>query len=110
MVRDQLFAKHALPSIKGRRADAIKTLKLLGIKLPKSKDYCKDIEDIIRKYDDINDGELKDIAQLKLKDPKKDYIALQSIVSPTKIIVANERVKILEDEPEAIVLSEELRK
>ena len=110
IVRDQLFAKHALPSIKGRRSDAIQTLKFLATKLPKSKDYCKDVEDIIRKYDDINDGELKDIAQLKLKDLAEDFAKLQIIVSREKINASSDRVKMLEEEPEAIVLSEELRK
>ena len=109
LVRDQLFAKHALPSIKGRRADAIQVLKYLTEKLPKSKDYCRDVEDIIRKYDDINDGELKDIAKLKLKDLEADYEKLQIMVSREKIRASNDRVKMLEEEPEAIVLSEELR-
>lgn len=110
LVRDQLFAKHALPSIKGRRADAIQSLKFLSDKLPKSKDYCRDVEDIIRKYDDINDGELKDIAKLKLKDLESDFAKLKEIVSIEKINSANARVKMLEEEPEAIVISEELRK
>lgn len=110
LVRDQLFAKHALPSIKGRRADAIQVLKYLTEKLPKSKDYCRDLEDIIRKYDDINDGELKDIAKLKLRDLEADYAELQTIVSREKINTSNDRVKMLEEEPEAIVLSEDLRK
>ncbi len=109
LVRDQLFAKHALPTIRGRRADAIKTLVVLSNKLPKSKDYCKDVEDIIRKYDDINDGELKDIFKLKLKNLEEDYKELQTIVSREKINNSNDRVKMLEEEPEAIVLSEELR-
>jgi len=110
LVRDQLFAKHALPSIKGRRADAIQTLRLLADKLPKSKDYCKDVEDIIRKYDDINDGELKDIAKFRIRDPEADFEKLQTTVSREKINASNDRVKMLEEEPEAIVLSEELRK
>lgn len=110
LVRDQLFAKHVLPTIKGRRADAIQTLRLLAEKLPKSKDYCKDVEDIIRKYDDINDGELKDIAKFKLKDPEFDFEQLKVIASREKINASNDRVKMLEEEPEAIVLSEELRK
>lgn len=110
LVRDQLFAKHVLPTIKGRRADAIQTLRLLTEKLPKSKEYCRDVEDIIRKYDDINDGELKDIAKLKLKDFEADYAKLQTITSREKINASNDRVKMLEEEPEAIVLSEELRK
>jgi superfamily II DNA/RNA helicase len=110
LVRDQLFAKHALPSIKGRRADAFQSLKFLSDKLPKSRDYCRDVEDIIRKYDDINDGELKDIAKLKLKDLESDFAKLKEIVSTEKINSANARVKMLEEEPEAIVISEELRK
>jgi len=110
LVRDQLFAKHALPQISGRRESSITVLKFLSINLPKSKEYCKDIEDIIRKYDDLNEGELKEIAQLKLKDLEADFEKLKNIVSRERIEASSRRVKMLEEETEAIVLSEEYRK
>lgn len=110
VVRDTLFAKNPLPKIAGRRAEALTTLKVLGEKLPEAKDYCKDVEDIIKKYDDISDGALKDIAQMSLKDLNEAYTELKSIIPEHQIRVINERAHRLEAEHEAIVLSEELRK
>lgn len=110
MVRDALFAKNPLPKIAGRRSDALSVLKVLGEKLPETKDYCKDIEDIIRKYDDVSDGALKDIAQLSLKDLKSAYDQLKIIIPEHQIRVIKQRVQRLESAYEAIVLSEELRK
>ena len=110
LVRDALFAKNPLPKIAGRRSDALSVLKVLAEKLPESKDYCKDVEDIIKKYDDISDGALKDIAQMPLKDFKIAYDELKTIVPEHQIKVINERAHRLEAEHEAIVLSEELRK
>jgi|WetSurMetagenome_2_1015567.scaffolds.fasta_scaffold00416_11 superfamily II DNA/RNA helicase/HKD family nuclease len=110
LVRDALFAKNPLPKIAGRRADALNILKVLGGKLPEAKDYCKDVDDIIRKYDDISEGALKDIAQLSLKNLNSAYDELKTIIPEHQIRVINERAHRLESEHEAIVLSEELRK
>lgn len=110
LVRDALFAKNSLPKIAGRRAEALTVLKVLSEKMSEAKDYCKDVEDIIRKYDDISDGALKDIAQLSLKDLNLAYSELKTIIPEHQIRVINERAHRLESEHEAIVLSEEFRK
>ncbi|MDD5769057.1 MAG: helicase-related protein [Methanothrix sp.] len=109
IVRDALFAKNPLPKIAGRRADAIAFLKYLGENLPSARNYCKDVEDIIRKYDDISDGSLKDIAKINTKDPEASLQKLKEIIPEHQINVINERVERLESESEEIVLSEELR-
>ncbi|MDD3712460.1 MAG: helicase-related protein, partial [Candidatus Izemoplasmatales bacterium] len=109
IVRDALFAKNPLPKIAGRRADAIAFLKYLGENLPSARNYCKDVEDIIRKYDDISDGSLKDIAKISTKDPEASLKRLKEVVPEHQIKVINERVERLESEGEEIVLSEELR-
>ena len=109
IVRDQLFAKSAKPPMGGRRSDAITVLRIISEKYPQSMDYCKDLTDIIKKYDDINDGALKDIASLRLKDIEADFEELKKIVPKQQITTINERVQRLEEEPETIVLSEELR-
>lgn len=110
IVRDQLFAKSAKPPMGGRRSDALMVLKIMAEKYPKSNDYCRDLSDIIKKYDDINDGALKEIASLKLKDIESDFEELKHIVPKHQIATIHERVQRLEEEPETIVLSEELRK
>lgn len=110
IVRDQLFAKSAKPPMGGRRSDALTVLKIMADKYPQSNDYCKDLTDIIKKYDDINDGALKDIAYLKLKDIENDFEKIKKIVPQQQIATIHERVQRLEEEPETIVLSEELRK
>ncbi len=109
-VRDALFAKNPLPRLAGRRADAIKFLQLLSDKLPSTRNYCRDVEDIIRKYDDISDGSLKDIAQISTANWEESFNKLKEIVPEHQVRVINERVQRLEAEEEAIVLSEDLRK
>lgn len=109
MVRDLLFEKHPLPPISGRRADALKKLKIIEDKLPRAKDYCHDLAQIIKKYDGINEGDLKSITQLDLDDIEKAFEELKTIVPQHHIHAINERVARLEGESETIVLSEDIR-
>lgn len=108
-VRDALFEKHPLPTIRGRRSDALAMVKLLEEKLPKARDYCRDLAQIIKKYDGISDGDLKFITKLQPEDPSKAYEELRKAVPEHHIAAINERVARLEGEYETIVLSEELR-
>ena len=59
VAKNKLFAKHELPSIQGRRAEAIKVLKLIANERPLSKDYCEDIITIIKSLDDISEGHIE---------------------------------------------------
>ncbi len=78
--KEKLFEKPQLPKIQGRRAEAIKVLELIANELPQSKEYCNDIQTIIRVYDDINEGTLKDISKINLKDLNMAYEDLKKIV------------------------------
>lgn len=109
MVRDHLFEKHQLPSIAGRRADSIKVLKFLETNFSEAKDYCQDLIQIIKKYDGINEGDLKSISQLSVKDFKKAFNQLKEIVPQHQIDSINTRAMQLEGECETIVLSEDIR-
>ncbi len=114
MLRDKLFANHEQPSVRGRRADALTNLKFLRENFSPSKDFCKDLEDIIRNYDDLSEGELKDIAQLRFGEggPEELTEALDKLKTefPVHYIQAiKERAERLENEGEVIVLTEELR-
>ena len=75
---EKLFEKSELPKIQGRRVESIKFLELLGNEIPESKAYCDDIRILIRDYDAINEGSLKDIAQLDARDLKQAYKESQS--------------------------------
>ena len=109
LVRNTLFEKHPLPPIKGRRADALKVVKVIEEGVPKAKDYCRDLAMVIKKYDGINEGDLKDITQLSLRDLETAYKTLQEIVPRHHIAAISERVARLEGEYETIVLSEDIR-
>ena len=109
LVRDFLFEKHPLPAIRGRRAEALQVIKVIEEGLPRAKDYCRDLAQIIKKYDGINEGDLKSIAQLSIKNIENAYEELRSIVPEHQITSINERVARLESEHETIVLSEDIR-
>jgi ERCC4-related helicase/HKD family nuclease len=108
--RDKLFAKAPLPPVKGRRQDAIKVISAIEENLPSAKDYCHDLIKVIREYDDISEGHLKEIIKVKLTDIEVALRELKRIVPQEKIKIINERVNRLEGEYETIILSEELRK
>ncbi len=114
MLRDKLFANHEQPPIRGRRADALTNLKFLREKYSPAKDYCKDLEDVIRQYDDLSEGELKDIAQMRFGSGDEE--ALKGALGELKkqfpvhyVQAIKERAERLDNEGEVIVLTEELR-
>jgi hypothetical protein len=109
MVRDELFKKHPLPSIRGRRADALNVIKFIEQKLPHAKDYCQDLSKIINKYDGINEGDLKSITQLPAKDPDTAFKELMAIIPTHQVKTIIERIARVEGEYETVVLSEDIR-
>lgn len=109
LVRDLLFEVHPLPTIRGRRADALKLIKIIEEKLPRTKDYCRDLAQIIKKYDGINEGDLKLITQVSVVKVEEAFEELKSIVPEHQISSINERVSRFESEYETIVLSEDIR-
>lgn len=107
LAKDRLFAKHELPKIQGRRADAIKILKVIGEEIPTVKDYCNDIVDIIKNLDDISDGALKDIAQLDLRNVQDAYKLLLSIIPETYVRNIQQRAQRSENEHELLLFAEQ---
>ena len=110
LAKDKLFSKPKISNIKGRRANAIKTLKALINIYPNSTDHCQDTIDIIRELDDISDGSLKDISKLDLKNPQKSYDELLQIVSPNTIKNIREKVKRFEQYEELLLFVKQLAK
>ncbi|MCF7886386.1 MAG: helicase [Candidatus Marinimicrobia bacterium] len=109
LVRNHLFKKHPLPRISGRRADALRKIKVIGEKLSLAKDYCQDLDQVIRKYDGVNEGDLKLIAQLSLKNIDEAFNCLNEIIPQHQINSINKKASRLEGEYETIILSEDIR-
>ncbi|MDP3974042.1 MAG: helicase-related protein [Candidatus Daviesbacteria bacterium] len=109
LIRDLLFEKHPLPSISGRRSESLKKIEIIEKGLQRAKDYCQDLAQIIKKYDGINEGDLKSISQLSVINCEKAFEELKEIVPQHQIDSINERASRLEGEYETIVLSEDIR-
>ncbi len=109
LIRDKLFEKHKLPKISGNRAKALQPLQILIDNYPSAKDYAMDIIKVIKEYDDLSEGQYKQIGRINMSDMDKAYKELQGIVSKQTIATSLKRVDQLEGLSELIVLSEELR-
>jgi len=109
-VRDKLDSKHELPVIKGRRNDALNLLEALRLQLPAASSYCVDLIKIIRDLDDIDEGTLKDLAQIREKTPEKIYEIVKSAVPESHVRNILARVQRMEDEAHTILLAEEFQK
>ncbi len=109
LIRDKLFEKHKLPRISGNRAKALKPLEILIEKYPPAKDYALDLTKVIKEYDDLSEGQYKQIGRINMENLEKAYEKLQEIVSKQTIATSLKRVDRLEGLSELIVLSEELR-
>jgi superfamily II DNA or RNA helicase/HKD family nuclease len=110
IVRDKLDSKHELPVIKGRRNDALNLLEALRIQLPAASSYCVDLIRIIRDLDDIDEGTLKDLAQIREKTPEKIFELVKSAVPESHVRNILARVQRMEDEAHTILLAEEFQK
>lgn len=107
VAKERLFAKHELPSLKGRRARAVKVLTALGTGLPESQSFCKDLVAIIKTLDDLSDGTLKDIADLDLSDRLAAFQQLQKIVPPPFVRNVFDRAERERSERELLLFAEE---
>jgi len=110
VAKNKLFAKHELPKIQGRRANAIRNLKAIGNTIHQAKDYCEDIVSIIKDLDDISDGALKDISRLNLRNVEDALNQIKNIVPEAFINNIQKRVKRNENEKELLLFAEQLKK
>lgn len=106
--KEKLFAKNPLPRIKGRRQDAIKNLMAIKDALPASDSYCSDLIKVIKEYDDVSEGTLKDIVQLDLRNVEDAFAELQKLVSVQFIRNVIDRAHRADEGRELLLLAEEL--
>jgi hypothetical protein len=109
LIRNKLFEKSKLPRVAGNRAKALQVLQILIDNYPPAKDYSLDLVKVIKEYDDLSEGQYKQIGRISLDNHEAAYKELQEIVSKQTINTSLKRVDQLEGLSELIVLSEELR-
>ncbi len=106
--KEKLFAKHPLPAIKGRRQDAIKNLMAIKDALPRSESYCSDLIKVIKEFDDVSEGTLKDIVQIDMRNIEDTYSRLQELIPVQFIRNVIDRAQRANEGKELLLLAEEL--
>jgi superfamily II DNA/RNA helicase len=108
--KEKLVEKHALAEIRGRRAVALQLIEAVRLSLPSAESYCVDLGKIIKEYDDVSEGTLKDLSQIREKTPEAIYAAIRKLVPESFIRNILSRVDRMEIESEVILLAEEFIK
>ena len=111
-MRKRITAPHPLPKVQGRRADAIKIVEALKELYSPERDYLFDLYDAIREFDDLSNGELKYIAQLRL-DEDNLCVAVQELkkkFAPHYLNVIKQKAEAIDSVTEIIMFTEDLRK
>lgn len=112
ILRKRITAPHPLPKIQGRRADALKIIEALKEVYSPERNYLADLYDAIREFDDLSNGELKYIAQIKL-DENNLGEAVQELkhkFTPHYLGVIKEKAEAIDSVSEIIMFTEDLRK
>ena len=105
--KEKLFAKNPLPLIKGRRQDAIKNLMAIKEVLPASESYCSDLIKVIKEFDDVSEGTLKDIVQIDMRNIEYTYKQLLELVPIQFIRNVIDRAHRADEGRELLLLAEE---
>jgi superfamily II DNA or RNA helicase/HKD family nuclease len=108
--KEKLVEKHALAEIRGRRAGALQLIEAVRLNLPSAESYCVDLGKIIKEYDDVSEGTLKDLSQIREKTPEAIYEAIRKFIPESFIRNILNRVDRMETESEVILLAEEFVK
>jgi hypothetical protein len=110
LAKEKLFEKHALPEIRGRREKALNMIQYVKLNVPSTDSYCSDLVRIIREFDDVGEGTLKDIGQIKEKSPELVFTRVRELVPESFVRNVLSRVARMEHEPDVIMLAEEFQK
>jgi len=107
VVRDRLFERNHFPPVKGRRQKAIEILNALINERPQYANYCRDLIRVIKDFDDLSEGTLKDISKINLHDLDKSVTTLMKIVPQSMVQSTLSRVEKSEESQEMLLLLEE---
>jgi hypothetical protein len=106
----KLGERHPLPEIRGRRKDALHLIEAVRMDVKASDGYCTDLAKVIREYDDVSDGTLKDLAQLKASNAEELFAKIQELIPESFIRNVLSRVDRMQREGDIILLAEEFVK
>lgn len=111
ILRKRITAPHPLPKIQGRRAEAIKIVDALKETYPPERDYLFDLYDAIREFDDLSNGELKYISQLRLDENNlaETVRELKQKFTPHYLNVIKQKAEAIDNVSEIIMFTEDLR-
>ena len=108
--KEKLNERHPLPEIRGRRKDALEKIEAVRLAIPVAESYCADLEKIIREFDDVSEGTLKDIAQIREKSAEEIFSKMKEFVPESFISNVFQRVDRMRQDIEVILLAEEFVK
>lgn len=112
ILRRRITAPHPLPKIQGRRAEAIKIVEALKEIYSPERDYLFDLYDAIHEFDDLSNGELKYISQLRLDEDNLGEAVqeLKQKFTPHYLNVIKQKAEAIDSVSEIIMFTEDLRK
>jgi hypothetical protein len=105
----KLLERHPLPEIRGRRKDALHLIEAVRLELKSADGYCTDLSKVIREYDDVSEGTLKDLAQLKGDSAQELFEKLQIAIPESFVRNVLGRVDRMQREGDVILLAEEFQ-
>ena len=111
ILRDEIKKPHPKIKMDKRKSEALENLQQLLVVCPTEKDYLADLIDVIKKYDDLSDGELKYLAAISVKkgSATDTLIDLKRKIPVHYIIQIKTRVEAIDAQAEVIMFTEDLR-
>ncbi len=111
ILRDEIKKPYAKINMDKRRSKAISNLEQLKAICLSEKDYITDLIEVIKKYDDLSDGELKYLANIDIIPNKaKDVIyEIKKEIPVHYIIQIKQKVESIDAQTEIIMFTEDLR-
>lgn len=108
LAREELFARHPLPTIRGRRQEVLSILNAMRKELPAEDGYYVDLIKVIKDFDDVSEGSLREIMRIDLSDIATAHAELEGIVSGQFVRNVIDKVQRTEEGLELVLLSEEM--
>lgn len=112
LIRDEIKKPFdMMSSDSSRRTKAIDNLEYLKNNLPNEKDYIDDLLEVIKEYDDLSDGELKYLANVRILPQNLSDILreIKQRISTHYINQIKQRAEYINSEPETILFNEDIR-
>ena len=111
VLRDEIQKPYQKIKIDKRKGIALENIKQLIEVCYEEKDYLNDLSEVIQNYDDLSDGELKFIANIKIIPSKSREIVseIKKKIPVHYIIQIKTKVENIDSQAEMIMFTEDLR-